>query len=433
MKILEVQKNSIAQKYGIFPGEKILEINHNPVSDIIDYRFFVSDKIVFLKLKDRKGKVKRIKIKKKEEDDLGIVLEKTRYRACRNKCIFCFVDQLPKGLRKSLYFKDEDLRLSFLFGNFITLTNLSDKDFDRIKNQRISPLYISVHTTDEKLRKKILGDKKIPPILPAIKRLTKNKIVLHTQIVLCPKVNDGTNLEKSVFDLASFYPQVKSLAIVPVGLTKFRDNLPKIIPVNKKIAFQIVKKIKIWQNVFRKKFGQGFVYAGDEFFLKAGLDIPQRKYYDDFYQIENGVGMVRRFLEDFKSEQKKLPKKLKKKLNLTLVTGKLSLKIIKDRVEKRLNQIENLEVKTVGIKNQFFGNSVTVSGLLAGFDILETLKKMKLGDIIILPPDCVNTNGVFLDGLSPEDLEKKFKRKIVVSLYNIVQTINNIVRSRNAR
>ncbi len=432
MKILEIQKNSIAEKYGICAGDEILEINHNPAMDVIDYRFYTSDKILFLKLEDKKGKLKKLKIKKKEEDELGIVLEKTRYKACRNKCIFCFVDQLPKGLRKTLYFKDEDFRLSFLFGNFITLTNLSDKDFDRIKNQRISPLYVSVHATDEGLRKKILNNEKIPPILKAMKRLTQNRIELHTQIVLCPEVNDGKYLEKSIFDLASFYPQVKSLAIVPVGLTKFRKNLPKIIPVNKRIALEIVKKVKSWQNHFRKKLGQGFVYASDEFFLLAGLDIPQKKYYDDFYQIENGVGMVRRFLDDFKSEQKKLPKRLNKKLTLILVTGKLALKIIKKEIEKRLNRIGNLKVKTVGIENMFLGRSVTVSGLLAGRDFFESLRKLGFGEIIVLPPNCVNSDGMFLDDLAPNDLEKKLKRKVVLGSYNIVETINDIIKKRKA-
>ncbi|KPL04352.1 MAG: hypothetical protein AMJ90_01175 [candidate division Zixibacteria bacterium SM23_73_2] len=432
MKISEVQKDSIAFKHGIRAGEKIKEINDNPVRDIIDYRFYASDKKIVLKLEDNKGGLKEIKIKKKEEDDLGIILEKTKYKACKNRCIFCFIDQLPKGLRRTLYFKDEDFRLSFLFGNFITLTNLSDEDFKRIENQRISPLYISVHTTDEELRKKILGNQRIPPILPLIKRLTQQRIELHTQIVLLPNINDGKNLEKTVFDLADFYPQVKSLAIVPVGLTRFRKNLPEVKPVNKRIALQIVEKVDFWQRILRKRSGEGFIYAADEFFLMAGLDIPPSGYYDDFHQIENGVGMVRRFLDDFKSEQKKLPKRSKRKLSLILVTGKLALKIIKEKIEKRLNKIENLKVRTVEIENNFLGRSVTISGLLSGRDIFESLRKMKFGEIVILPPDCINSDGLFLDDLTPDYLEKKLKRKVVVGSYNILETIDNIITNRNA-
>ena len=432
MKISEVQKDSIAFKHGIRAGEKIKEINDNPVRDIIDYRFYASDKKIVLKLEDNKGGLKEIKIKKKEEDDLGIILEKTKYKACKNRCIFCFIDQLPKGLRRTLYFKDEDFRLSFLFGNFITLTNLCDEDFKRIENQRISPLYISVHTTDEELRKKILGNQRIPPILPLIKRLTQQRIELHTQIVLLPNINDGKNLEKTVFDLADFYPQVKSLAIVPVGLTRFRKNLPEVKPVNKRIALQIVEKVDFWQRILRKRSGEGFIYAADEFFLMAGLDIPPSGYYDDFHQIENGVGMVRRFLDDFKSEQKKLPKRSKRKLSLILVTGKLALKIIKEKIEKRLNKIENLKVRTVEIENNFLGRSVTISGLLSGRDIFESLRKMKFGEIVILPPDCINSDGLFLDDLTPDYLEKKLKRKVVVGSYNILETIDNIITNRNA-
>jgi len=433
MKIMQVKKSSIAYKYGIRAGDRIKEINHNPVNDMIDYSFFSAENTILLKLEDEEGKFKKIRVKKREEDDLGIVLQKIRYKACRNKCIFCFVDQLPKGLRKTLYFKDEDFRLSFLFGNFITLTNLSEKDFDRIKNQRISPLYVSVHTTDEKLRKEILDKQKIPQILPQIKRLTQQRIELHTQVVLLPEINDGKNLEKTVFGLASFYPQVKSLAVVPVGLTKFRDGLPKIKSVDKGVSLQVVKKVDFWQRIFRKKLGEGFVYAADEFFLLAGLDIPKSKYYDEFYQVENGVGMVRRFLDDFRSKQKRLPGRLKKKLNLTLVTGKLALKTIKKEIEKRLNQIENLRVKAAGVENKFLGRSVTVSGLLAGCDILESLRKMKFCDVVILPPDCVNPDGQFLDDLTLDFLERKLKKKVVLGSYNIVDTINDIIKDRNAR
>ena len=447
MKVLKIEERSLAKKFGISPGEDLLEINGYPIRDILDYKFHSAEETLVLKLKDPKGNFKELKIRKKPDEDLEIVFEENRYRACGNKCIFCFVDQLPKGLRKSLYFKDEDYRLSFLFGNFITLTNIKEKDIKRIFEQKISPLYVSVHTTDEDLRKKMLGNSRIPDIIPLIKRLTDNKIELHTQIVLCPGINDGKHLEKTVFDLAPFYPGVKSIAIVPVGLTKFRDGLLKINPVSKKEALEIVEKVYQWQEVFRKTFGEGFVYCADEFFLstrdaqkciglkrssrKAGLDIPFKRYYDDFYQIENGVGLVRKFLDDFEKNQKILPNRIEKKLNSILVTGKLAEKFIKEKIEKRLNQIVNLKVTTIGARNDFLGSSITVSGLLSGRDILKSLKgrrKIMEKEIIILPPDCLNSDGLFLDDLSLEDLERELEKKVVLGSYDIVQTINDTIK-----
>jgi putative radical SAM enzyme (TIGR03279 family) len=447
MKILKIEEKSLARKFGINPAEDLLEINGNPIRDFLDYRFHSAEESVTLRLKGLKGNFKKLKIRKKPDEDLGIILEELKPRACGNKCIFCFVDQLPKGLRRTLYFKDEDYRLSFLHGNFITLTNILEKDIERIFEQNISPFYVSVHTTDEDLRKRMLGNPKIPPIIPLIKRLTDNKIELHTQIVLCPGINDGRYLERSVFDLASFYPGVKSTAIVPVGLTEFRNGLSKISPVSKGRALEIVEKVYQWQEVFRRKFGEGFVYCGDELFLsakggrkngglngaprKAGLDIPPKRYYDDFYQIENGVGMVRKFLDDFERNQKLFPKKTDKKLNIILVTGKLAEKFIKEKAEKRLNQIVNLQVSTLGVRNDFLGSSITVSGLLSGRDILKSLKgrrKRMEKEIIILPPDCLNSDGLFLDDLGLEDLERELRKKIVLGSYDIVQTINDTIK-----
>jgi putative radical SAM enzyme (TIGR03279 family) len=429
MKIRRVEENSLAEKRGLSSEDEIIEINNKFIRDIIDYRFYTAEgKLEFL-VKDKKNRLKKIKIRKRSDQDLGIILKEGRYRRCPNSCIFCFVDQLPPGLRKSLYFKDEDYRLSFLHGNFITLTNLSNEDIKRIPEQRISPLYVSVHTTDDNLRKKMLSNTRIPSILSLIKELTQNRIELHTQVVLCPGINDGDYLKQTVFDLASFYPYVRSLAVVPVGLTKFRENLPRIRGVSKKYSEEIIKKVKEWQKSFRKEFNENFVYLSDEFFLKAGLDIPSARYYDDFYQIENGVGLVRKFLDDFKKEQNLFPKKLKRKLEITLITGKLSAGVIKKIIKEKMNRIKNLMVKVVEVRNDFFGNTVTVSGLLAGLNIINALKKeKKLGEMILLPPDCVNVDGVFLDDLKPKDIEKIFKRKVVVGSYSIVQTFLDLFK-----
>jgi putative radical SAM enzyme (TIGR03279 family) len=423
VKIKSVEKGSLAEKCSIISGEEILEINKSPIKDFIDYKFYSSDEILNLRIKDKSGRIRGIWIIKKTDQDLGISFEEKRYRGCGNKCIFCFVHQLPRGLRKALYFKDEDYRLSFLHGNFITLTNLSEQDIQRIIDQRLSPLYVSVHGTDEALRKRILGNPKAPDILPLIRRLTENRIELHTQIVLCPEVNDGHYLEKTVYDLSLFYPRVKSLAIVPVGLTKFRKGLTPLKTVNKEYSRKLIKSVDHWQSYFRRKYKSNFVYLADEFYLLAGLDIPPKKYYDEFYQIENGVGMVREFLDNFQRKQRTLPQSIKSKSGLTLVTGTLANRFLKNHVLNRLKRIKNLKINLIPVKNDFLGESVTVSGLLTGRDILRTLKKSKHGESVMLPPNCLNSDGLFLDDLKPLDLEKELSVRVVTGSYDIAGSL----------
>ncbi|MCJ7457776.1 MAG: DUF512 domain-containing protein [candidate division Zixibacteria bacterium] len=432
MKIKSVEKGSLADKYLILPGDEILEINKSPIKDFIDYKFQSSDEKLDLRIKDKSGRIRGVRIVKKPDQDLGITFEEKKYRGCGNKCIFCFVHQLPKGLRKPLYFKDEDYRLSFLHGNFITLTNLSEQDIQRIIKQRLSPLYVSVHTTDESLRKKILGNPKAPDILPSIRRLTENRIELHTQIVICPEVNDGHYLEKTVYDLSLFYPWAKSLAIVPVGLTRFRKGLPRLKTADKEYPRKLIKSVERWQAYFRRKYKSNFVYAADEFYLLAGLDIPPKKYYDEFYQVENGVGMVREFLDKFKRKQKLLPRSLKPKSSLTLVTGILANKFLRGHVLNRLKQIKNLEINLIPVKNNFLGKSVTVTGLLTGKDILHTLRKSEYGDLVMLPPNCLNSDGVFLDDLKPSYLEEKLGVNVVSGSYDLIKSLLYVLSERNS-
>lgn len=429
MKIKSIRNGSIASFHPIFPDDELLEINGHPISDVIDYKFYSSEPILALKLRDKKEKIKTVKLRKSPDQDLGLEFYEIKYRSCKNNCIFCFVHQLPKGMRKSLYFKDEDYRLSFLHGNFITLTNTSDEDINRIIRQKLSPLYISVHTTDENLRKQILSNQKTPDIMPIIRKLADGGIEMHTQIVLCPGVNDGEYLEKSVQELSSLYPQVKSLALVPVGLTRYRQNLPRIKPVDKKYSLEIVKLVDRWQKLFRKRFEAGFVYASDEFFTKACLDIPNKKYYDDFDQIENGVGMMRKFLDQFQTRQKLLPQSLSRKLSITLLTGVSAFRLIKKIVEEKLNIIPGLKIKVIVVKNDFFRPTVTVTGLLTGVDMLNTLKKQKeMEDLILLPPNCINQDGLFLDDMTPQDLEKELDRKVINGSYDLVETLTNIFK-----
>jgi len=432
VKIRAVERKSLAERYSILTGEEILEINNSSIKDLIEYKFHSSEKKLKLKIKSKSGIIRVVTLTKKPDQDLGIAFEEKRYRGCPNKCIFCFIDQLPKGLRKPLYFRDEDFRLSFLHGNFITLTNLSEQDIQRIINQRLSPLYISVHTTNESLRKKMLGNPEAPEIIPLIRRLAEHRIQMHTQIVLCPEINDGAYLEKSVYELSLFYPWVKSLAIVPVGLTRFRKGLPELKAANKEYAKRLIRLVDHWQLYFRKKYESNFVYAADEFYLLAGLDIPTKKYYDEFYQIENGVGLVREFLDDFKRKQRFLPRSLKYKYRLTLVTGGLAYKFMSGYILDRLKKIKNLKVNLVKVKNNFLGESVTVTGLLSGGDILKALKKSGESDLIMLPPNCLNPDGYFLDNLKPADLEKKLCMKIVKGSYDLVESLKNTSPEKNS-
>jgi putative radical SAM enzyme (TIGR03279 family) len=431
MKIKSIRNRSIASHHPIFSEAELLEINGHPINDIIDYKFYLSEPLLTLKLKDKREKIRKIRLRKKPDQDLGLEFYEIRYRSCKNNCIFCFVHQLPRGMRRSLYFKDEDYRLSFFHGNFITLTNTSDNDINRIIQQRLSPLYISVHTTDENLRKKIFSNQNIPGLMPIIRRLAEGGIELHTQIVLCPGMNDGRYLEKSVAELSAFYPYVKSLALVPVGLTRYRENLPRIKPVRKKYSSTIIKLVDGWQKILRKKFKNGFVYAADEFFTKAELDIPSKKYYDDFDQIENGVGMVRKFLDQFEAGQKVLPQNLSRKSSITLLTGVSAFRLIQKVVKDRLNIIPGLKIKVIPVKNDFFGSTVTVTGLLTGIDIINALKReKKMGDLILFTPNCINQDGLFLDNVTPQEVENELKRKVIIGSYDLVETLNRIFKER---
>jgi putative radical SAM enzyme (TIGR03279 family) len=428
MKIKSITIKSIASLFNILAGDELLEINGHPINDVIDYKFFSADNLLNLKLKRNDGKIKWIKVKKQPDEDVGLEFYPIKYKSCKNNCIFCFVHQLPKGLRKALYFKDEDFRLSFLHGSFITLTNTSNEDTNRIICQRLSPIYISIHATDEKLRERILANPKIPEIMPLIQKLASGRIEMHTQIVFCPGINDGEYLEKTVTDLSAFYPYLKSLAVVPVGLTKFREKLPKIEPVNKTYSLKVIKSVDGWQRLYRKKWGLGFVYAADEFFTKAGLDFPDKSYYDEFYQIENGVGMMRQFIDEFKLKQKLLPSELNKELTISLVTGVSAFRLIKQIIEQKLNSISRLTSRPLVVKNDFFGHTVTVTGLLTGADIMNALKKEKnSSEIILLPPNCINQDGLFLDNLTPLDLERELGCKVVIGSYDLVKSFRKIL------
>ena len=408
--IRNVLKNSIAEKSGLRPGMRIISINNHPINDIIDMEYYSSDERISVLIRED-DKAHSYVVKRNYYEPLGIEVDNIKPRLCNNRCIFCFYDQLPPNLRKSLYVKDDDYRLSFLYGNFITLTNIKENDFKRILEERLSPLYISVHTTDPDLRVKMMKNPSAANILKHIRYFAENRIYMHTQVVLCPEINDGSYLEKTIQDLEKFYPYVKSIGIVPVGLTKYRENLPLIKEPTKEWCKEIIYEFNPLNEYYRKRFGAGFVYLSDEFFLKSKSEIPDREYYDDFPQLENGIGMTRLFIED-------LNRLNVKHLNgkISLITGTLSAPIV-ERLKSKL-EIHRWNVDVIPVENNFLGKSVTVAGLLSGEDIKQALKENE-ADRIILPPDVLNEDGLFLDDIPLDNLRGEVGADIIVAPYRL--------------
>lgn len=411
--MVNIEANSISEDLGLQIGDKVLKVNGREITDALDYRFHVSAEQVNLLV--QRGNEKLIyEIEKEYDDDLGLELEDLEMRSCGNKCIFCFVFQNPKGLRKPLYFKDEDYRFSFLYGHYTTLTNATQADLNRIVEQKLSPLYISVHVTEPKLRKMMLGINFDDHLFEKFDFLINNGIELNCQIVLCPGLNDGLYLEQTINDLRLYYPMVKSIAIVPVGLTKHRKNLYPINPVTKEYGLRTITEIDEKRKLLRKELGSYFVYLSDEFYIRTNTPIPNNNYYEDFYQLENGVGLSRDLINTFEEEYLKLKNHIFDPAKFSLVTGVLGSQVLEKYFSKKLNELPNLNFEIHPILNQFYGSSITVSGLLVGQDIYNQLRDKSLGDYVILPPRCLNDNGVFLDDWTLQQLEEKLGRKLFV-------------------
>jgi len=406
VRIEYIKPQSPAQRAGLKEGDIILSINGHAIKDVLDLMYYSVEDI--LKVKFLRENKKNTSIIEKYDEQLGIEVEPFRIKRCRNKCLFCFVEQLPKGLRKSLYFKDEDYRASFLYGNYITLTNLKKEDYDRIKKLFLSPLYISVHATDPEVRNLLLGNFEAPPILMELKKLAKNKIRMHTQIVLCPDINDGYVLEKTILDLYKFYPYVSSIAVVPLGLTKYHKNNLK--PVTKSKAEEVISLVEAFQKRFKKKHGMAIVYLADEFYIKAQKNFPSPSIYDDFPQIENGVGMVPLFVKETKKVN--IPQ-LKVKKRLVTFTGESFFPYLNQFIEKM--QKKDIPINLIPIKNNLFGESVTVTGLLSGEDIIKGLAShIEKNDIVLIPDVTMkDTDNRFLDDLTLSDIEKILQVKTV--------------------
>jgi len=428
--IVKVLKNSIAEELELEPGDELLSVNDCEIVDYIDYKFQISDETVLLKIMKKDGELWEFEVEKDYDEDIGIIFENPlmdNIKVCSNNCMFCFIDQMPRGMRKTLYLKDDDTRLSFLYGNFITLTNLSEDEIKRIIQYRISPIKVSVHTTDSSLRKFMMGNNKDIDIIKYLKRLTDAGITVDCQIVLVRDVNDGEVLDKTIKDLSELYPYLRSVAVVPVGLTKFRDNLKEIKPFDKESALKLVEQVNLLQEKMKKKLKTRFVFIADEFYITSGVDFPQYKDYEKFDQLENGIGLCRLLEWEIDHYLSKIKNYETLKKEITIVTGVAAYDLLVSLSEKIMKNI-NVKINVEKIINNFFGEKITVAGLITGKDIIEQLKSKKCKNIII--PKCMlnDENGVFLDDLTIEDLKRELNTEINICDVKGKELLNLIVQ-----
>jgi len=422
-KISYVEPDSIADELSIEPGDELICINNENIEDIFDYRYLIQDEEIELVIRKPDGQEWELIIEKDYDDDLGIEFEQglmDEYRSCRNKCVFCFIDQMPPGMRPTLYFKDDDSRLSFLQGNYVTLTNMDDHDVDRIIRYHLEPINVSVHTTNPKLRCKMLNNRFAGDALNKINKLFEAGITMNGQIVLCKGLNDGQELERTLNDLLAYAPVMQSVSVVPVGLTKYRDNLYPLEEITKEDAESVIDIIEKYQKLAYEKHGINFVHASDEIYITAERDFPDEDSYDGYVQLENGVGMLRLMIDEYKEEVSRVKKLIEKgKINpdeinmtLSLVTGRLAFPFLKDCIGMFEDILPGLKVNIYPIRNDFFGERITVAGLVTAGDIINQLKGKELYDMLLIP-ECMLRAGeeVFLDDLTISDLEKTLQVK----------------------
>ena len=419
LKVKKVKKNSIAYQLGIEAGDEIVAFENFPCEDELDYLYFSSLPQFWMTVKDsREKKLHEVRVKKDEMDDVGLTFEKnTKIRTCHNNCVFCFVDQMPKGMRESLYVKDDDYSMSFACGNFVTLTNLSDEGLQRIIRLNLSPLYVSVHTLNKQLRCELLRNRFAGKIVEQIDALAKARIEMHCQAVIVPNRNDGDELEFTARELFKYYPTVKDLACVPTGLTKYRDGLTKIDDVDKEYSIKLLDLV----DKLNGEFGVNFLLPADEYFIKAEREFKAKDFYGEFEQIENGIGLTRKFIDEFESELNALTgefKKNGKRKKYLLISGVSAKKVNEEIAQKAMKKIDGLTVDVLAIENDFFGKTVTCTGLLTGRDILSAVleyKKTNNFDALIIPKNTLKEfEDVFLCGMTLKELKTGAKLKKVI-------------------
>lgn len=413
--IKDIEPGSIAEELGIEPGDRLLRINDKVIEDVFDYHYCVNDEELLILIRKPDGEEWELEIEKDFEDDLGIVFEQglmDEYRSCRNNCIFCFIDQMPKGMRDTLYFKDDDSRLSFLQGNYVTLTNMSDHDIDRIVKYHLGPINISFQTTNPELRCKMLHNRFAGEALKKVDRLYEGGIQMNGQIVLCKGVNDGEELERSIQDLSKYIPLLESVSVVPVGLTKYRDGLYPLEPFTKEDAIHVIDTIEKWQKVFYEEYGYHFIHAGDEWYIKAEREMPDEMQYDGYLQLENGVGMIRLLQDEFAEGIARLEGD-NRSIEVSVATGYAAYDYLKEMIEKLQEKYPNVTIHLYKIRNDFFGEKITVAGLITGQDLINQLKGKPLGECLLLPCNMLRDGEeVFLDDISISEVKEALQVEI---------------------
>ena len=414
----KVLPGSIAEEMEITPGDALLEINGHKIEDIFDYQYYTQDEYIEILVRKPSGEEWLLEIDKGYDEDLGITFENglmDDYRSCHNKCIFCFIDQMPKGMRDTLYFKDDDSRLSFLQGNYVTLTNMSDEDVDRIIRYNLSPINVSFQTTNPELRCRMLNNRFAGQALEKAWKLAQAGIIMNGQIVLCKGVNDGAELDRSIRDLSAYLPNLESVSVVPVGLSKYRDGLYPLEPFTQEDARDVLRIIHGWQDKIYPEYGTHFVHASDEWYILAEEELPQEEQYDGYLQLENGVGMLRPLLDEFAEamEEDRINGRQVRAKHITLATGRLAYRFIKQMAKQMEERYEGLQIDVIAIRNDFFGEMITVSGLLTGQDIMAQLKDRDLGEKLLLPQNVLKSGEpVFLDDYTLDDIEKALQVRI---------------------
>lgn len=422
--ITNVQPNSAATDAGIEPGDLLLSVNGQHITDIFDYRFLTADSNLLVEIEKKNGDIWEIEIEKDEYEDLGLEFEDpliSETKHCANKCLFCFIDQLPKGMRETLYFKDDDSRLSFLNGNYVTLTNMKRNELERIVRYRMTPVNVSVHTTNPGLRVKMLGNRFAGDVLDKIRILTDGGINVNAQIVLCRGLNDGPELDRTLSELSALWPGMASISVVPVGLTKWREGLYPLEPFTAAEACEVLAQVGEWQKKFLDEFGTRLVYAADEFYIKAGAELPAYEEYEDFPQIENGVGMMKQFMYEFDDFLDTNGSMLDSRWNgepprtVSIATGRCAAGYIEGMARTLEKRFDGLHINVYAIENEFFGENVTVTGLLTGRDIAGQLKGRPLGSELLISR-CMLKSGeeLFLDDCTVDGLSSALDKKVTI-------------------